>query len=368
MISFKVNTEELQEMVGKAICCSSNNKILPITSLMSLKVSNNIFTLTTTDAANYFYVSYKEKVDCGDFEVSVIAELFTKLIQKTSTKDITLTISDNVLEIKGNGTHKIELPLDENCKAIRFPKRLPDIEPESATTILKAVVNKVITYNKPSLAVSSERPVLKSYYCGTSVLSSDREKVCKTDVDFFGKPALILLSTMELLNVMSDENINVAYVDDNIVFWTLTDTLVVPVIFDAEISVDQYPADALFELLELEIPSKCKVAHTAVMDMLDRLSLFVSSYDKREITLTFSPDGILFSSKQSNSVELVPYIESENFEAFTCGIDIEVLKAQISAQTSEAITMYYGHDDFIKMVCDNVTQLVALADEEEVNG
>ena len=362
MNSLKVNTEELQEMVGKVICCSSNNKLIPLTSLMSIKVHNNVLTLTTTDAANYFYVSSKEKVDSEDFEVSVIADIFTRLVQKITTKEIVLTVANNVLEVKGNGNYKIELPLDENGSAIKFPNKLPETEPESNVVILKSVIDKVITYNKPSLATNVERPVYCNYYCGESVLSGNGEKICRTDVNLFDKTFLITSPLMDLLNVMSEENINVAYTDTNILFWTATDTVFAPIIS----GVNEYAAEQLNALVDLEIKPKCQVSHTAVMDMLERLSLFVSSYDKKEITLTFSQDGILFSSKQSNGTELVPYSSSENFEPFTCGIDIESLKSQIATQNSESITIYYGHTDFIKMVSGNVVQLVALADDEEV--
>ena len=62
-MELKIKTSELQEMVGKAAKCVSNNKLIPLTSLMSIKVEDNLLTLTTTDATNYFYVSKPEKVD-----------------------------------------------------------------------------------------------------------------------------------------------------------------------------------------------------------------------------------------------------------------------------------------------------------------
>ena len=56
-MNLTIKTTELQEMVSKASKCVSNNKLIPITSLMNIKVCNHKLTLTTTDAINYFYVS-----------------------------------------------------------------------------------------------------------------------------------------------------------------------------------------------------------------------------------------------------------------------------------------------------------------------
>ena len=119
-MELRIKTSELQDMVSKAIKCVSNNKLIPLTSLMNIKVESNVLVLTTADATNYFYVS-KQKVACEDFEISVMADLFTKLVQKTSSDEITLVIEGAMLEVKGNGTYKMELPLNEEGRVIKFP-------------------------------------------------------------------------------------------------------------------------------------------------------------------------------------------------------------------------------------------------------
>ena len=43
-MEIKIKTSELQDMVSKVIKCSSNNKLLPLTSLMSIKVESNFLT------------------------------------------------------------------------------------------------------------------------------------------------------------------------------------------------------------------------------------------------------------------------------------------------------------------------------------
>lgn len=359
-MNFTVNTEALQEMVSKVICCSSNNKLIPLTSLMSIKVKDNKLTLTTTNSTDYFYANFNEKVDCENFEVSVIADTFTKLIQKTTSKTVNISVENNILTVKGNGTYKIELPLDENGNAIKFPNKLPASEPVVMTTIKKSVVDKILNYNKPSLAVSVDMPALCSYYCGDKVISSNRELICCTDIKLFESDLLITSPLMDLLGVMTDEAINVNYDNDHMVFWTKEDTIVSP-ITDGK---DSFPATAVLDIAASELPSTCKVDKGAVLNMLERLSLFVSSYDKKEIRLTFVKDGIMFSSKQSSGTELVPFKESTDFSEFDCGIDIEMFKAQVSTQETETLDIAYGSEDFIKMSCGNVVQLVALADEE----
>jgi hypothetical protein len=103
------------------------------------------------------------------------------------------------------------------------------------------------------------------------------------------------------------------------------------------------------------------------MQLLDRLSIFVSAYDKNGIFLTFTQEGLQIDSKQSNSSELVNYIESSNFKPFTCCIDIEMLSSQVKANTSDSIEIYYGKDSAIKLQEGNTTQIIALLDDDRIN-
>lgn len=361
-MELKIKTTVLQDMVGRAIQCSSNNKLIPLTSLMSVRVKNGILTLTTTDASNYFYVSSEEKVDCEDFEVSILAELFTKLVQKTTSEIITLSINEGIFNVAGNGNYKIELPLDENGGVIKFPNKLPAMEPPVSGTIKLSTVNFILKYNKPSLAVSMELPSITCYYCGDKVVTSDRFKVCTSDIKVFDKPALITPQVMELLSVMSEENINYSVDDKEMIFWDKNNT----VYSNITEGIETFPYDAIMGFVNGEFKSRCKVSRTAVLDVLDRLSLFVSPYDKKGINLTFTKDGIMFSSKKSSGTELVPYISNDNFEDYTCCIDVEMLKTQVNTQEGESLDISYGSPMAIRLVYDNVTQIVALMQEAEV--
>lgn len=357
-----IKTEKLQEMVGKVVKCASNNKLIPITSLMSIKVSDNKLTLTTTDATNYFYVSSDEKFECEDFEVSVIADLFTKLVQKTTSENVEMLLNDNFLELKGNGTYKLDLPLDDD-KPIKFPSKVSkSFVPSKTSTINRTDIDTLLNYNKQALAVDVTVPSMCSYYCGDVVRTTDSLKACQTDLKLLDDELLLTPQVMELLSVMSGEKIEVQYSDEYTLYVTDTDVLYAPI----TPGIDTFPTAGFEGLLGLRFNSNCKVNKNEVLELLERISLFVSSYDKKAISLTFTKDGIMFSSKKSNGVELVPFIESENHIDYSCSIDIEFLKAQIGVQESDTIHLFYGSEIAIKMVTGNVTQIIGLIEEESV--
>ena len=115
-----VNAEKLKEMVSRAVKGASNNKLIPITSLMKIELNNlGEFSLTTTDATNYLYIKDKE-VSGEPFYAVVPVDVFSKLIAKTTSETVKMEIVAAILKITANGTYSIELPLDENGITIKY--------------------------------------------------------------------------------------------------------------------------------------------------------------------------------------------------------------------------------------------------------
>ena len=162
---------------------------------------------------------------------------------------------------------------------------------------------------------------------------------------------------------MTEEKIE-AYIQDDILEFVTKNCIVYGHKMEG---VEDYAIDAINGLLDQKFKSSCKVNKTDMLALLGRISLFVGVYDNRAITLTFTEQGIDISSKQSNGIETIKYTESKKFKAFTCMIDIVMLTDQVKANESETIEIQYGNEKSIKIVNDNVTQVIASLDDESVN-
>lgn len=361
-MKLSVKTVVLQEMVSKAIKGAGFNKMLPLTSLMAIELKDKQLKLITADKVmNYLYIMH-DNVESEDFYAVVQAEQFAKLISKLTSDDMTLSLNNGILEVKANGTYKIELPLDENGETIKYPDPVNEspIEGEPTTTINLATIKTILNTNKASLAVTMEEPAYTNYYVGDKVVSSDFVKICGLDTKLFDEAMLISPETMNLLDVVTEEKINV-YVEDDVVEFVTKDCIVYA--HKAE-GIEDYAIDAINRLLDEEFASSCEINKAAMLSLLDRISLFVGVNDKRSITFTFTEEGIDISSKQSNGVETIKYIKSTNFKPYTCLVDIVMLTQQVKAITSEVICLQYGNEQSIKFVDGNVTQILALLNED----
>lgn len=359
-MKLSIKTVVLKEMVSRAIKGAGQNKLLPITSLMAIQLKNHQLTLITTDASNTLYVM-QDKVDGDDFYCVVQVDQFSKLISKLTSENTTLTVEDAVLEIKANGTYKLELPLDENGQTICYPDPVVEnkIDGEMKEINLPTVKN-ILTYNKAALSSVVDAPEYTGYYCGERVVTTDMYKACGLDVNLFDVDVLLSADTMNLLDVMTEEKIGVLIRDDMIQFVS-NNCVLFAYIMDG---IEDYAIDAINGLLEEEFESRCKLSKTELLALLDRIALFVDVNDNKAVTLTFTDKGVDVSSTKSNGVETIEYLDSKNFKPYTCSLDINLFTQQIKAHSSDSIELQYGNDKSVKIVEEGITQVLAIMQDD----
>lgn len=355
----QTNTKEIQEMVGKVAHCVSNNKLIPLTSLVSLSVKDKTFTLTTTDATNYFYVSAPGICPVDDFEFSVFADTFIKLIQKITSENVTFSLDGNILVIEGNGTYKMELPLNEVGQPIKFPNKLTEVGTKICSVAVQSIRNIVGTHEK-SIAVDMQVPILTNYFFGEdSVITSNKKLICYKEESLLAGNILLSPITVDMITSLGDCDVEVYETESALLFKTDFDTIYSPKIQGAE----TFPVDKIKAVIEQQFDSRFSVSRKTMLDVLDRLSLFVSAYDKKAIDLTFTEEGILFSSAKSNGAEVVPFSTCDNFKPFTCTLNIELLQDALVSQTEDFVDVYFGCPSGIKLESGGIVQIIAFIDK-----
>ena len=367
--SITLNAILFKDMVARARKVATSSFTTPLSEMMGIELKDNKLTITTTDSVNYLFVT-QDKVEGDDFYVTVYAEQFAQFISKMTCDKITLELYTNGLKVVGNGEYTFELPDDEG-EIIKFPDPRNDVELEPIGEIKLSTINNIIDTAKASLAVTLEEPCYVNYYCGDKVITTDRDKMCGLDLKLWDAPRLIPQELMNMIALMTAEDIKVSAADDIIMFST-PDCVVYG--RSAE-GIEDYPAEDVDSLLSKEFPSNCKLKKSDLLQLLDRLSLFVTKTDKDVIYLTFTKDGLQITSKKATGVEVVPYIESTNFNDFTCAIDIKMLQSEVKSLAGDSVYIEYGpisnaDGDLvpvaIKFIEGNAIIMVALTEDDRV--
>ena len=357
----KVVTSRMKDAVNKAIKGAGFNNLIPITSMIGIKLSDGKLRLLTTDMTNTLCIII-DKVSGVDMDITVDADKFGKLIAKTTSEDIELIVINDVLSVKANGTYKIPLIADEEG-LVTFPALS---ETKGKTTNVKLTsIMQAYNINKSALAKTLENPALTGYYYGDMVISTDANVITFNDFKMFeqDEPLLISPQLMQLLTLNKQEDIKLI-ADKTLLTFIADDIIVQGAVMEG---IEYFPADDVKAYLDEAFTSSCKVPKDLLLATLDRLALFIEPYDKDGAYFTFGRKGINIHSKKDASTEIINYVESKNFEPFMCCVDIPMLKEQLQANPDDTVKICYGNENALKIESGKVTQVIALLEDEDLD-
>ena len=357
----KVVSSRMKEAVNKAIKGAGFNNLIPITSMIGIKLEGGKLRLFTTDMTNTLCIII-DKVSGVNMDITVDADKFGKLIAKTTSEDIELIVIDDVLSVKANGTYKIPLISDEEG-LVTFPALS---ETKGKTTNVKLTsIMQAYNINKSALAKTLENPALTGYYCGDMVISTDANVITFNDFKMFeqDEPLLISPQLMQLLTLNKQEDIKLI-ADKTLLTFIADDMIVQGAVMEG---IEDFPADDVKAYLDEAFTSSCKVPKDLLLATLDRLALFIEPYDKNGAYFTFGRKGINIHSKKDASTEIINYVESKNFEPFMCCVDIPMLKEQLQANPDDTVKICYGNENALKIESGKVTQVIALLEDEDLD-
>ena len=355
-MKFTISTTRLQALLNKAVKGAGSNKLIPMTSLIAIKLHEGVLTLTTTDATNYLCLIEKD-VSGDEFYVAVQVDLLAKLVSKITCDEVVLEVTDNSLNVIGNGKYQIDIPLEDDGSPVKLPNPIENFKKENKIgEVDSSVILTSLTSIKPALATTMEYPWFTCYYVKDRVVATDTYTVADYANGFLDNAKLISSAVMDLLGLFTGE-ISV-YADGDKMLFEAESGVVYGTIPNG---IENYSIDAIEGLVQQEFDYSCTIVKSALLSLLDRISLFVGVYDNGKITLSFGKDRLDVISKYAN--ETIKYTNAENSGEFTCNTDVNTLITQVKAQSGSEITIEYGKDNAIKIIDGDITSVVALLEE-----
>lgn len=360
----KIQTTKLQEMVARVAKCAGCNPLIPKTEMIAIEQKDGVLQFITTDATNYLYV--KAENDDEDFYAVVKVEQFSKLIARMTCETTTLSVEGNVLKITGNGTYSIGMEVDESVGGlVKYPNPVASItSKEQIGTMSASMVKTILNSIKPALPADKNDnsvPIYLNYFVGDVVVATDNNKIAVLEQKVLEQPVIISPVLMGLLDIITEDSIEVYITEDNkIEFSTPTCDVLGNLVYNPS----DYPTQGIMKCIRTEYPGTCKLPKAQLLQMFDRLSLFVGAFDSGIISLRTKENGIEVMSQQSDGVEFIEYTEPvSEFIDFSCMVNLEMLRAQVKAQTGDVVEFFFGIPSSVKLVDSNtnVVSIVALA-------
>ena len=354
-MQLKLKTEELKDAVNKVVKGMGNNKILPITEMIGINVDNNSLSLVSTDGSTKVQVTLPVDGNNETLNFVVNGKTFSQLVLKTTTEFVTLTIESEKLTLKGNGTYSFSFPSDEDGNLVKL---LPiDIDKTNKEEVDIKELQKSYDINKFSVSETMETPAYTGFYFNENgSVTTNSLKISYVKNSLFKSPILLTGKFAGLFSILSGEKANVYQTNSEIAFESGN----VSILGYKMTDVIDFPIEDIKPFLESDLPHKVRLNKKALLNLLDRISVFVTPFDKGTIKIDFTKDGLRVWTLDGVNNELISYTDSENLEESTIKVDVTNFKDLVGANPEEELVIMYGNPSAIKMTFGNVSQILAL--------
>lgn len=357
----KVKTSIIKSLLSKSAKCSSNNKMIPLTSLICVESHNGELTMTTTDGVTYLKVSSKIE-DTSDFYVVVDVDILNKLVSRTTSSNMTMFVDNTVLSVKGNGEYKIELTVDESGNMIKYPNPADKFVEKFSEDIEHTDITDIVKSCKSALATNVDSFCYTGYYIGENIVATDTYKICSIDRTLVDKPVIVYPEFLDLVDLVMGNTAVFKYNDSEVLIEFNNSDIFGYVYSRAVDGIENFQLDAINSFIKQDFECSCSVDKSELLKALDRMSLFVTRYDKNIINLTFCEECVTISSVKYTGIETVTYVGSHNQSDYSCSVDIEILISQVKSQPTDVIEIEYGESNSIKLHSDDLTTIIALSE------
>ena len=364
----KLKTEVLRDMLNKAVKVCSFNKMLPLTGLVEMETNAEGLFLKTTDGITTMVI--KEKIEgLEPARVTVDANIITTLVNKITTEDSELLISNNALTITGNGVYNLEIRVDESGEIVK----LPAINQELANSATKEFDFKGIVERlnicKSAIAAGEDGKELRNYYLKDMIIATDQVKVSAVS----NIPSMVneeLFIGVDLGRIIMDlgfikanyarSNENLVIVGENFV---LSSTMQLD-----DLGNYGKTLQGVQGLINSVYANKVTVKKNDLISLLDRLGIFVSEYDSSSIDLLFLPEYIKVTNQKETCDEIIKYEKADvnGLVEFPSVLNIEHLRQLLAVLPDETIEFQFDSSmPTVKIVDGDIVQFLGIMDENQ---
>lgn len=357
-MNIKLKTEELKDAINKIVKGLGNNKMLPITEMIGINADKSTLSLVSTDGTNKVQVVIPIEGDNEPTSFVVNGKTFSQLVLKTTTEFINLSIEDGKLVVKGNGSYSFSFPTDEDGEFIVIPN--VEVDKDTKVELSAEDLKNSYNINKSSVSVTMETPAYTGfYYDDNGSVATNSLKISYVNKKLFSNPILLNAKLASLFSILPEEKVNVYQGNSEIAFESGNVTIQGFKMDD----VSEFPINDIIPFLTADLPHKVRLNKKALLNLLERIAVFVTPFDKNSIKIDFTKNGVRVWTLDGINNEIIPYTDSENVEETSIKVDVTNFKDLVGSNPEEELVIMYGHPAAIKMTFGNVSQVLALVGE-----
>lgn len=374
MITLK--TSLIKEIASKISKGVTKENLTRTAEMLEIKASKDGLVLAVTNTQFYLAIKLNLESVVEDLHATIDADTFIKLIQKTTTDEIELSLQENYLLFKGNGEYKFPLEIQTNGEM----RILPTIEVEEGSTfeingdtlyyvnlfcgqeltgeVTVDTAQKYYYLDNKGAITFTESPYLYNFSINTDEKLLLTERLAGLFSLFKGQKVLVTVCN-EAENNIYQKKIKLESDNIKLTSFIPPDTL-----------VEKYPAQRCRELQENPYPGKISLNRLELLNAIERLSIFnnkaLNVLNADMVKASFTVDGVYLESLINTNKEFISYTEKHSVYNYNCYINIRQLQRHVKTGNTATIDVSYGNDLCIMFVKDSFVQIIP--EMEQPNG
>lgn len=349
-----LKTEKFQESCKKILDAVDSNVLSVVSETLELKTEGNILFMNVTNKE--YFVEVKIDLETAlDFHATVDANLFLNLISKITTKDIELTVVDNTLVVKGNGTYKIPLIYDGD-KLLELPRIVIENEVKSFN-VQNSILQSILKYNIKELQKGAiSKPIQRLFYIDEKGAITFTTGAC-VNTFTLEQPLRMLLNerVVKLFKLLSSDTVqfkmgmdplNESMMQTKVMFKDDSVTITAIISSDSQL-MNTVPVDGIRNRADYNYPYSVTVDKNNVLEALGRMLVFTK---KNEValftTIDFDFDGMTMYDNHKENKEKIAYtnyVDALEGQTYTALFEVNDLKLTLESCDEQYITIKFGN-------------------------
>ena len=367
-----IRIEEIQSACSKILAAVDSNSVSVLTETLQLTTRGKELFLNVTN--NEYFAKVKlEMKEPVEFNATVNANLFLKLISQITTETIELSVTETALILKGNGTYNLPLIFDGD-KLMELPEIIIN-NPTTSFSIDSSILQSILQFNSKELSKGIiSRPIQKLYYMDELGAITFTTGACVNSFSL-EKPVKVLLNDrlVKLFKLFKDGPVNFTLGYD-----TLSDGVIqTKVRFESEdisltaiLSCDDtmlqsYPVNAVRARANSDYPYSVNISREQLIQTINRLLLFTSANGARDIinpysTFEFKPDRVVVWDTHHENFEEVFYTNTrcEVEGSYTTMFDFKDFRTTLENCSEQYVTLNFGDEQALVVARGNVRVVI----------
>lgn len=369
-----IRTEDLKLLCSKILYAVDSSELSNLSDILQLKNKDGYLHLSVTNKEYFVDVkinTYEEE----NFNATVSASLFLKLISSMTCEAIEFICKDKNLVVIGNGEYNIPMVYDYNNEILELPNIV--INNITKTFNIDAdILNSILIYNSKGLPNGiTNNQAQRMYYVDEKGAITFSTGACINSFSL-SEPVSMLLpaKVVKLFKLFKsgDVSFSIGYDKDNDdsldivktkVSFSDDTTRITAIIALNNALIQSVPVDAIRNKAFEDYKYTITISKDELLASINRLMIFENKGNSNPANITFTDNSLVLSDITNK--ESIYYLSNSNnsLQEYSTKIFLQDIKLALESYKGSSVNINFGNNQAISIIYNNICSIIPECDE-----